>query len=67
MERFVYFMRSLDPSEIEKQRQACSGLAGGNAEVVAEFIDCGEDEQQVFRQALELSSSLGATLVCGMA
>jgi len=65
MERFVYFMRSIEPSEIDKQRQACHRLAGGNAEVVAEFIDYGSDGQQVFRQALELTCSLNATLVCG--
>ena len=67
MERFVFYLRSMDPSEIEKQRRDCHRLAGDDADVVAEFIDCGRDSRRVVRQALALSSFVGATLVCGKA
>ena len=67
MERFVFYLRPIDPSEIEEQRQACHRLAGDNAEVVAEFIDCSRDSYQELQQALELSSTVGATFVCGTA
>ncbi len=67
MERFVFFLRPMESSGVEKQRQACHKLAGDKAEIVAEFIDCGRDRQQVFREALELSSTAGATLICEIA
>ena len=67
MERYVFFLRPMDPSEIENQRQACQNLAGDKADVVAEVIDYGRDKPRVFHQALQFSSDVGATLVCGKA
>ena len=67
MERFVFFLRPLDPSEIDNQREACQNMAGEKAKVVAEFIDYGRDRPRVFRQALAFCSDVGATLVCGEA
>ena len=63
MERFVFYLRSPDMPEIDGQRQACHKLAGDSAEVLAVFIEVGEDSKQEFLQALELSSAMGATLV----
>lgn len=68
MGRFVFYLRPLDASEIEKQRLACHRLAGDNADIIAVFVEVGGESHQEFLHAVDLSAQKGATLVtapCG--
>ena len=63
MQGFVFYLRCLDGSDLEKQRQDCRRLAGDDANVLAEFIERSSDNCEKLLQALELSSQKGATFV----
>ncbi len=63
MRGFVFYLRCLDGSDLETQRQACRRLAGDDAKVLAEFIESGGDNCEKLLEALALSSQNGATFV----
>ncbi len=63
MQGFVFYLRCLDGSNLETQRQNCRKLAGDDANVLAEFIERSSDNCEKLLQALELSSQKGATFV----
>ncbi len=63
MRGFVFYLRCLDDSDLETQRQACRRLAGDDANVLAEFIERSSDNYEKLQQALDLSSQKGATFV----
>ncbi len=63
MRGFVFYLRRLDGSDLETQRQDCRKLAGDDANVLAEFIERSGDNYEKLLQALELSSQKGATFV----
>ena len=63
MRGFVFYLRCLDGSDLETQRQACHRLAGDDANVLAEFIERSGDSYEKLLEALDLSSQNGATFV----
>lgn len=63
MQGFVFYLRFLDGSDLEIQRQACRRLAGDDANVLAEFIEGGGGDREKLLEALDLSTQNGATFV----
>ena len=63
MHGFVFYLRSLDGSDLEAQRHACRRLAGDDAVVLAEFIEVVPGVQAGIVEALELTSQKNATFV----
>ena len=63
MRAVVFYLRCLDSSDLETQRQACRRLAGDDVNVLAEFMDRGGNNYEKLLQALDLSSRKGATFV----
>ena len=63
MRNFVFYLRSVDGNDLNSQREACHRLAGGDGEVLAEFIEIGADTVEKLLEALDLSSRNGATFV----
>lgn len=63
MGNVVFYLRSAAGSDLDIQREACRRLVGGDARVVAEFIDHGIGNADMLLEALDLSSRNGATFV----
>ena len=63
MRNVVFYLRAQQSGDLDSQRAACRKLVGGDAEVLAEFIEDGANGAEKLLEALDLSSRNGATFV----